>query len=184
MSSSARVTSLEAVRDFQAALQQFEETASAALGGSAMQIQRFLDWLEYEQYNHWKAELRKREERLNEAKTELNRKRIVATFGDSPHDTEEQIAFRKAKRMKEEAEEKLKIIVRWRQVIEHAVMEYKGQVQMLGTHLECEMPKSKAALHKIVARLEDYLDIPNTQSAPSETSSQAESASETSGPAG
>ena len=47
-----------------------------------------------------------------------------------------------------------------------------------------DVPKSKAALHKIVARLEDYLDIPNTQSAPSETSSQAESASETSGPAG
>ena len=108
MSQAAGVHSIDAVRDFRAALCTFGEAATSAMASATLETQRFVDWIEHDQVKFWQGELRRREEQLMEAKSALARKRLAATFGDPPRDSEEQALLKKAIRRLEDAQEKLK----------------------------------------------------------------------------
>src|SRR4029078_4340407 len=98
------------VDEFGASYAKFGGAARQALLGVELEIRRMLDWLEKDQVAFWKAEIRRREEKVNEAKAALHRKRIAATFGHVVSDTDEIVALRKAKARLEEAETKLKLV--------------------------------------------------------------------------
>lgn len=159
MAESAQVTSLDALSDFRSALLAFGESGTAALTAVALETQRFVDWLEQDQLRFWQAEITRREEKMNEAKSALNRKRLAATFGDPPRDSEELHMLKIAVRKLEEAQEKIKIIQKWRNIVDRAVTEYQGQSQLMANYLEGDLPRAIATLEKTIAKLEEYLDV-------------------------
>jgi hypothetical protein len=181
MDSQARVASLDRVQDFRAAYAKFGDAARQALLGVELEIRRMLDWLEKDQVAFWKAEIRRREEKVNEAKAALHRKRITATFGHVVSDTDEIVALRKAKARLEEAEEKLKLVKQWYLLIEQEVNEYRGPSQTLGNLLDADVPRALASLDRTLATIEGYLQIA-TPSAESTLGADFTSAA-TSGPA-
>lgn len=155
----ASVQSIDAVRDFRAALCTFAESATSAMASTTLESQRFVDWLEHDQVKHWTQELRRREEQVTEAKSALNRKRIAATFGDPPRDSEEQALLKKALRRLEEAQDKIKKLAKWRGLVERAVTEYTGQAQQMTNYLEGDLPKAIALFERLIDRLEEYAGI-------------------------
>ena len=70
MSESARLTSLDALVDLKAAFCVFTSEAKEALSSLAMEIQHTLGWLE-DQMKYWTAAVRKCEDAVFQAKTEL-----------------------------------------------------------------------------------------------------------------
>lgn len=173
MSQAAGVHSIDAVRDFRAALCTFGESATSAMASATLETQRFVDWIEHDQVKFWQGELRRREEQLMEAKSALARKRLAATFGDPPRDSEEQALLKKAIRRLEDAQEKLKKLAKWRMLVERAVTEYTGQAQQMTNYLDGELPKAIALFERLIARLEEYAGLTSPSNAPATTTSIA-----------
>ena len=76
MAQAANVRSLEALREFRVALIKFIDKAKRAVSTSDSEVMRTQMWLDSHQPAHWKRELRKSEEQLNQAKSELFRATI------------------------------------------------------------------------------------------------------------
>jgi hypothetical protein len=157
MDTQARVASLDRVQEFRSAYAKFGEAARHAMLGVDLEIRRMLDWLEKDQVAFWKAEIRRREGKVNEAKAALHRKRITAAFGHTVGDTDELVAVRKAQARLQEAEEKLKLVKQWYLTVEQEVNEYRGPAQMLNNVLDADVPRALASLERSLVSLESYL---------------------------
>ena len=159
MDSQVRVASLDAFQEFRTAYARFGERSQHALTQVDVEIRRMLDWLGTEQVAYWKAEIRRREDKLNEAKGALHRKRITARFGESAADSEEVHQVRKAQARLHEAEEKIKLVKHWYLVIDQEVTEYRGPSQQLKNLLDGSVPRALASLDRMFEVLESYLAV-------------------------
>src|SRR5438270_8112 len=113
MSQSANVRSVDAIRDFRVALTNFAEEARTALSSAEMEVRRTQDWLTRDQLTHWQAQIKRRNELLSMARTELHRRRLSQQGSDAISDTEQKEAVRIAQRRLEEAEQRVALIKRW-----------------------------------------------------------------------
>lgn len=161
MSDQARVSSLEALKDFRAAMAAFGTGAQQSLVAVDLEIRRMMEWLTGEQYSYWKMEIRRREEALAEAKMSLSQARIsTMTVSGAPAPcTDQQVAVQKAKVRLHEAEDKFKCVQRWARIVEEEMLEYQGPQQQLMTMLEGELPVAYAELDRYVDQLEAYLRV-------------------------
>ncbi len=75
MAQSAKVLSIQALKDFRVALVTFTEEARNALGGVDMELKRMRDWLERDQLSYWQMQVKRRHEAMMMARTELFRRR-------------------------------------------------------------------------------------------------------------
>ena len=159
MRQTARVTSIDALKDFKRALDQFMTVAATALGEAASHVQRTTWWIENEQTTYWKAEQRKRGARLAEAKNELFRAQLEAQQTQASAVLERR-RVDKCQAAFDEAVTKLANIKRWRRILERESILYKGATQQLGRALEGDCPVALAKLDKMVDALERYVHLP------------------------
>ena len=159
MSLSANVRSVDALKDVKLALIAYAEDSRAALTSVDMEVRRMRDWLEREQLTYWKSQIKRREEEVNMARSDLHRRRLSAGNSDAISDTEQKEALRLAQRRLVEAEEKVAVIKRWIPVFEHACAEYRAHSQPLGDHLAGSFENTLVALDRMVASLESYLAL-------------------------
>jgi hypothetical protein len=153
--SGARVQSTLPLTQLQAALHAFAHGGKNALGGAALEIQRVQGWLE-DQLQHWQAEIRRAEDAVLAAKSELARRRWMK-FGDRPVDcSEQEKALRKAQARLEHAEEKKARTRAWLRDWPDAVTEYEGQARPMLDALEHDVPRMTAWLARRVASIEAY----------------------------
>lgn len=164
MYETAQVISLGSLADFKAALVQFRDQARQAVCAIELEIHRSLDWLSHEQVDYWRAEMRRRENAVTEAKAALDRARMSATFGDDPACHDEVIALRRARMRLEEAESKIDALKRWIRILEKEVDEFRSSLQLLDGLLDINLPRGADLLEKLLAALAAYTQAPlNTQ---------------------
>lgn len=166
MAQSARVTSIDALRDFRRALRKFKEQAEEALTAASMEIQRAMDQLFKDQPRHWQALQRKLEEAVTEARLELNRRKISRVFGRMPDVTVQETNLRKARQRLEQVEKKLEAIRRWRAPLEKAISEYEGPAGQLTALLTIDVERALAALEQRLSSLEAYVKLAPPEAAP------------------
>ena len=155
MSEYARVTSIEALKDFRADLCTFGEHAQESLVSVQMAAQRTLDWLE-EQGKYWQREVRRWEDAVAEARTELARRKLMRIGDRAPDCTEQEKILRYARLRLEEAEDKLARTHRWLPAFRRALDEYHGPARQLAGFLEAELPRALALLALKIESLEEY----------------------------
>lgn len=179
MSQSANVRSVEAIQHFKVALTNFADDARNALGGVEMEIKRTRDWLLRDQLGYWQSQVKRRNEALSMARTELHRRRLSQQGSDAISDTEQKENVRNAQRKLEEAEQKVVLVKKWAPVLEHAISEYHSTSQPLGDSLSGSLMNSLALLERMVASLDAYLatTAPSTPIAPPPTKSSGPSES-------
>jgi hypothetical protein len=158
MSEPADVRSIEAVRDWKAAMQSFQVSAREALLAIELAIRRAFDWLE-EQRHFWQQEIRRREEAVTQAKAELTRRKMLPIIGKHPDCTEQEKALRKAQQRLAEAEDKLEQCRRWATPLRRAVDEYEGPARKLAALLEGDLPRALAVLERKIRALESYVEL-------------------------
>lgn len=157
--SSARVTSIEAVRDFRAALIVFCDEAKEALTSVDMETRRLIDWVQREQVAYWQAQIRRCQEDVAQAKADLFRKKLPGIGGKEPDCIEEKKALRLAQMRLEEAEDKLEKCKQWARLLPRAVDEYKGPSQRLAGMVEGDCPPPVAQLNGVLGSLDRYTDL-------------------------
>jgi hypothetical protein len=164
--SAAQVHAVQRLAEFEAAVRTFTDKAKNAMSANQMEIRRAQEWLET-QLALWKTEIRKAEEAVVVAKSELARKRMVK-MGDRPPDTTEQEKqLRKAQARLAHAEEKRDNSKRWLRLLPEAIEEYDGIARPFNDMLEHDLVKMARFLEEKIAALEAYQQInPNSGDTP------------------
>jgi hypothetical protein len=157
MSQSARVTSIEAVKEFQAALASFCAEARDALGAVAMEARRVHESILHDQLHGWRRAVRDRQEDLSQAKADLFRRQLARISGQDPDVIEQKEAVWLAQRRLEEAEDKVEKCRQWARLLQEALDEYQAPAQQLAALVEGKPPRSVAYLDQILDALDTYV---------------------------
>jgi hypothetical protein len=159
MAESAHVDSLEALRDFRAALCGFMEEAKNALMDVDFELDRAIDWLNHDRRMYWASAVRTRGQDWTDAKAALHRKKLGKIQGSHPDTSAEEKAVRFAKGRYEEAEEKVEVVRAWIPELQHAAQEYRSQAIPLGDMVDGELKNAVAKLDRMITALESYLSL-------------------------
>ncbi|MHC4767525.1 MAG: hypothetical protein ACYTEI_02300 [Planctomycetota bacterium] len=158
MRKAARVTSIDALKDFRRVLAEFTTLATTALGEAHAYVRRTTSWVEHEQPSYWKNERRRRQTKLAEAKNELFRAQVEAGDGQVSA-TLQRRAVERTQAAVDEAETKLRNTKRWSRLLDRETILYKGECQKLARALDAEMPQALARLDKMAESLERYVKL-------------------------
>lgn len=156
MGPSARVTSIETLKEFRGSLSRFGHDAKEAVCATDLEIRRVFDWLEA-QLKYWLREVRVREEQVGRAKAELIQRQYGQRDGRGPGTTDQEIALQKALYRLREAEAKVEKTRQWHNVLPRAVAEYEGPARQLMGMLDADLPRGIAILDQKIDALDAYL---------------------------
>jgi hypothetical protein len=157
MSRAANVLSVQALKDFKNTMINFAEEARNALSGVDMELRRMRDWLERDQLGYWQAQVKRRNEELMQARSDLHRRKITQQGSDAVSDAEQKEALREAQRRLRIAEEKVALVKRLIPALHHAIAEYHSHAQPLGDHLTGGFERSLGSLERMITALDAYL---------------------------
>jgi hypothetical protein len=157
MSRSANVLSVQTLKDFKVTMINFAEEARNSLSGVDMELRRMRDWLERDQLGYWQAQVKRRNEEVMEARSELHRRKITQQGSQAVSDAEQKEALREAQRRLRVAEEKVALVKKLIPQLHHAIAEYHSHSQPLGDHLSGGFERSVANLERMTASLDAYL---------------------------
>jgi hypothetical protein len=170
--SGANITSIPVLREFRAALSKYRAEAAAALIEAESDLSRTQVWLKFDRLPYWTNELRRRQELLTRAKSEMYRS-VVQSDADGRAGVDQKKTLEKAKRMLAEAEEKLQAVRRWLRVIDHEMVLYRGEVQSLSGLIDSELAQAEVRLDRMTVSLEEYAQIVAPSGDPSAASDPA-----------
>ncbi len=154
MGESAKVGSIDAIREFREALGSFVEDARNALTAVEMENRRLNEWVKNTQRLYWLNEVKRRREKMNEIRGELHRKKLSGAG-----ETEAKEAVRIANHRLRVAEEKVEIVKKAAPVLQHAIDEYLGLARPLGDMLTGEIEHCMALLERMADALDDYIRV-------------------------
>src|SRR5438093_6984775 len=160
----ANVNSIDAPRQFRAALVRFVADVEAALVTLDLEAHRPIEWIEGDRPRYWRQEFRKASEAVSEARVALERCQVRISNEDTKYCYDDRKALEKAKRRLQAAEEKVQAVRRWRVEIHKVAEELQVQLAWAKQYLETDMAKALAALDRIAAALDRYAE----QTAPKE----------------
>src|SRR5947208_12655636 len=153
---SANVISIDAPRQFRAALVRFVAQVEAALVTLGLEAHRPIEWIETDRPRYWRQEARKASEAVSEARVSLERCQVRVSNEDTKYCYDERKALEKAKRRLQAAEEKVQVVRRWRIELHKVVEDLQVQLARAKHYLETDMAKALAALDRIAAALDRY----------------------------
>ena len=153
MSDTAKVKSVDALREFREALLVFIDDARNALTAVEMENRRVTEWVNQTQKFYWINEVKRRREKMNEIRGELHRKKLSGAG-----ETEAKEATRIANARLREAEEKVEIVKKAAPFLQHAIDEYLGLARPLGDMLTGDLEKALGMLERMANALDDYLN--------------------------
>lgn len=151
-----KVYNIDAIRLFRERLAEFGEDAQGALVAMDMDSRRTVDQITRELPTYWKAQLKKRDEKLQQAKAELFRRKLAETTPGSLDDTQQKEMVRRAEVQVREAQHKLETIKKWATPLAQAVEQYHGQSRGLSDMVGPQLERAMAQLAGMIAALEAY----------------------------
>jgi len=153
----AYVNSLDAVRDFRAALATYVAESKKGATGLEIEIRRACDYIAVDRAQYWKQEIRRGMQALAQARDDLHNARTFKTINDhTPACVDEQKAVQRAEQRLKYAEHKAQVVRKWTMAIQHELNEYIGRMAQFAAVLEADMPKAMAAMDRILAALDTY----------------------------
>ena len=162
------VTSVESLRLFHHALKGYGETVQDIVSILQMETQRAVDWFEQDRMSYWPAEVRRAQDRLTEARNQLEMKQLTIDGSDAPSCYEEKKAVESAHQRLRYAEERLQNSKHWLRIVKHDVEEFQGLISKLASLPETDLPKACASLERMSAALEKYTQLSRSRSAESQ----------------
>ena len=155
MATQAKITSVEAIELFRAALIVFTSQSRPALEEISSEMTRTRLWLQNDQRRFWENERRVRSKKLEQAQQELFNARI-SDFQETTSLL--QMTVNRAQRAVREAEEKLARLKKWDRGLDNRSAPLLKEVEQMHSFLTAEMPKAVAYLSQVVRSLDAYTD--------------------------
>src|SRR5688572_26911662 len=113
MADSANVTSIDAVRSFRTALIQFGDNAEDAIVMLTLEARKAIQWLQNDRARYWPDQLRRSQEKVVQARNDLERCQLHYGSEDAPSCFDQKKALERAKRRLRVCEEKVKAVKKW-----------------------------------------------------------------------
>ena len=158
----AQVQSVDALKDFRARLCIFRDRAKQAVDEVMLQLHGMRSWLQDDQVRSWQREIDRRDQRLADARADLNRVRISDVRRSGEAETR---AVSLATRALREAHEKLQQVRRWARGFETKAQPHIAQVRKLADFLDQDVPQAIARLDRLIERLSEYARLAAPRSA-------------------
>ena len=164
--STARLSDPELLRTFRSRFAEILAEGHAALGGGGNDVVRIEDWLRSDQQAYWKRQIRDREEAYQTARREwlVAEAEVNAPTSRGPRrerSIEERLAMDKARRRRDEAEEKLEVVRKWLLRIERDCAPLVHVCRSSDLALHELGAKADRRLGELIAGVEEYLALQN-----------------------
>src|SRR5688572_8249709 len=153
----ADIESQDILKDFRTRFLEFDNLSRDALMGLDGEIKHIQEWLGAQQIPGLERQLRKCEEAVNKAQSDLSEaKWREQTAGSKSSGIDERKALERAKRRKEETEQKLDKAKQWRVTLQQSIGKLSTPCSVLSNLLEHMTPMAVARIDKMLDSLEDY----------------------------
>jgi hypothetical protein len=164
----ADVRSIDAIREWHAALATYGDTLGEALAGVNLELRRAEDWVA-EQLARWQRAIRDCEDDVTRCKAELSQRKFPNWDGREPDCTVQEKNLRVAKARLEHAEDQVVKCRQWLQRLPKMIDEqYGGPGRRLANLVEGALPKALADLARRIGSLDAYAGLrPDYAPAPS-----------------
>src|SRR5438093_1257326 len=144
MADRADVRSIDAVRDWHAALTEYGCLLAEAAAGVQLELRRGYEWL-HEQQSLWQRAVRECEEEVVQAKAELSARKFPDWSGRMPDTTVQEKNLRTAKARLEHAEDQVVRVRAWIGRLPKMIEElYDGPARRMTNFLDAELPVALA----------------------------------------
>jgi len=157
MATHAKVTSIDALERFRAALIVFLNKAHSALDQTSDEVRRTRSWIQHDQRTHWESEARRRARALAQAEQELMSARMTKALDNF---SAQQLAVNKARHALEEAAEKVRKVKLWIRDFDGVVEPMAKGLNSLRGYLDHELPQGIAYLTEVEKIMESYAEAP------------------------
>ncbi len=157
MARQARVTSIDVVQTFAAAMKCFADDAASALDALELEIRRALAWIEHDQKSLWNGRVHRGWDEVTEARRNLERKLMFPVADERPSCHDEKKALEAAQKRLRLAQHKVEAVRHWSRVADREANEYVGAVSQLRRWLEHDLPNALADLERMSRALEGYV---------------------------
>lgn len=152
----AKVTSLEAIENFRAKLIIYRDKAGRVLDEVSDDAIRMRLRLENDWPTFWENQIRRLTRILEQRQQELFSAQLSGLREASYM---QQIAVQKAKQAIRDAEEKLRVVKRWRRQFDHQVEPAARQVEKFRHTVGHEMGMAVAWLNEVVKTITEYAEL-------------------------
>jgi hypothetical protein len=160
MSDQASVRSIDTLVFVKTALAAFAHESGQALAEVELQGQRAVDWITVDQAGFWKAEVRRRADRVNQAKKDLEHCRTFKKVGDTaPSCVEEKKALERARQRLAAAEAKQEAVRRWTPVVQQQFRETCVRLVRFREVIDVDCPRAAAQLERMLKALDEYRQL-------------------------
>jgi hypothetical protein len=159
MSNQASVHSIEALKDFRAAMALFSEDALGALGAVDMELRRTIQWLQHDRPMYWQDQIKRRREKVAMAQAEVFRRKLAKTADYTPAFSEQKEILRKAEASLQDAEMRATLVKKWEPALQHAIFEYHGSIRRIKDLASADVPRAVHLLGRMIDALEAYLSV-------------------------
>ena len=156
MAERAQISSIDALEAFRSHLIVYVSKARPALEEVSADVLRTRSWVETEKRTYWENQVRRRRKELEAAQEALFSARLSNLRKES---AAEQMAFHRARRAMDEAEEKLRVVKKWTREFEGRVQPLLKQTEKLHTLLSNDMSQAVAYLTEALNILAAYAEI-------------------------
>ncbi len=155
MSDQAKISSIDALEAFRGDLIQYIAKARVALEDMEGDVRRTQTWLDTDRTQHWSGQVKLWTKHLHQAEQELYSANLTSPQASNAF---QKLAVLKARRKLEEAEEKLRVLKKWRQTFENRATPLLRQLDpmfhLVGQHL----PQGVHSLGESIKALQDYAE--------------------------
>jgi len=159
-SEGADVRSIDAIDRFRVSVVEFIDAGRVSISEADSDLDRNIIWLEREQAPHWIRQIRKRQELVTRAKSDLYRKQTQSSANDGRASVvDEKVALQRALRRLEEAQSKLKATRKWMRRLDQQRITFKAAMSGFSVAVDHDLPHAVGLLKKITENLESYLNL-------------------------
>jgi hypothetical protein len=159
MNRQVNVTSIDALRRFQAALREYSEAVQDVLANLQLEAQRTVDWVQQDRMAYWPHQVRLAGEALTEALNQLEMKQLTLDGRDAPSCSEEKNAVHRSRQRLRYTEQQLARTRQLGPIVQHQAEEYQGVLAKLAQMIETDIPRALAALDRMASSLEKYASV-------------------------
>ncbi len=157
MAKQADIQEVQAVSELRGRVVETSETLSRIVDDCNSTMQRFVDWVSRDRATYWKHELRRRDQKIQSARSDLERAKIARPDADPRSFTDQMRALKKARSRLDEAQAKAKACKRWAIELERQALLLRAGLRPVATMAEAELPAATRWLTQLEQHLQGYL---------------------------
>lgn len=173
MSDQVKISSIDALEAFRADLIQYIAKARVALEDMEGDVRRTQTWLDTDRAQHWAGQMKLWTKHLHQAEQELYSANLTNPQAANAF---QKMAVLKAKRKLDEAEDKMRVVKKWRQSFENRATPLLRQLDPMFFLVGQQLPKGVFALGESIKALQAYAEknAPTKPAAPAPTETGGE----------